>query len=314
MDIHKNARTCPASRALLAERVSVEGWSVAAAARAAGISRRRAYEWVHRHDEGGVAALHDRRSRPHRCRRITPPNVRELIVELRRTQRLTCRQIAAAVGVSCATVARVLGRAGLSRIASLDPPPAPRRYEWAHPGDLVHIDVKKLGRIEGVGHRITGDRRHRPRAGWEFAHVCIDDRSRLTYVEILSSERKRTAIGFLRRAVRWFAKHGIVIRRLLTDNGNAYRSHLFAGACRRLGIKHLRTRPYTPRTNGKAERMIQTLLREWAYRFAYTSSDRRRQFLLSYLHFYNNHRAHSALGYNPPISRLAVNNLMRLDT
>ena len=313
MDIHKNARSCPASRALLVERVVVERSSVAAAARAAGISRRRAYEWLRRHRMGGVEALNDRRSRPHRCRRITPLNLRVLIVELRRTERLTCRQIGAAVGLSCATVARVLGHAGLSRLSSLDPPPAPRRYEWAHPGDLLHIDVKKLGRIEGVGHRITGDRRHRPRAGWEFAHVCIDDASRLTYVEVLSSERKRTAIGFLHRAVRWFAKCGVVVRRLLTDNGNAYRSHLFAATCRRLRIKHLRTKPYTPRTNGKAERMIQTLLREWAYRFAYPSSDHRRRFLPSYLHFYNNHRAHSALGYNPPISRLAVNNLMRLD-
>jgi len=235
-------------------------------------------------------------------------------VELRRQQRLTCRQIAAALKVSSSTVARVLGRAGLSRLGRIDQPPAPRRYEWSRPGDLIHIDVKKLGRIEGVGHRITGHRSHRPSAGWEFAHVCIDDRSRLTYVEVLSDERKRTAIAFLRRAVRWFAKRDIVVHRLLTDNGSAYRSHIFAVACRELGIKHIRTRPYTPQTNGKAERMIQTLLREWAYRFTYSTSDDRRRLLPSYLHFYNNHRAHSALGYNPPISRLVVNNLMRLDS
>ncbi len=313
MDIHKNARSCPASRALLVQRVVAEGWSAAAAARAAGISRRRCYEWLRRHRRGGVAALNDRSSRPNRCRRITPPKVRSLVVMLRR-ERLTCRQIGQAVGLSCATVARIVGRAGLSRLSSLEPRPAPRRYEWSRPGDLLHIDVKKLGRIDGIGHRITGDRRHRPRAGWEFVHVCIDDASRLTYVEVLSNERQRTAIAFLRRAVRWFVKRGVLVRRLLTDNGNAYRSRLFAAACQELGIKHIRTRPYTPRTNGKAERMIQTLLREWAYRFAYATSDHRRRLLPSYLHFYNNHRAHSALGYNPPISRLAVNNLMRLDT
>jgi transposase InsO family protein len=312
MDIHKNARSCPASRVLLIERVLVEEWSVVAAARAAGISRRRAYEWLRRYRVGGREALNDRRSRPHRCRRITPPNVQSLVVTLRR-KRLTCRQIAGAVGLSCATVARIVGRAGLSRLSSLEAPTPPRRYEWSRPGDLLHIDVKKLGRIDGIGHRISGDRRHRPGAGWEFAHVCVDDASRLTYVEVLGSERKGTAIGFLRRAVRWFAKRGVIVRRLLTDNGNAYRSYLFASACHELRIKHIRTRPYTPRTNGKAERMIQTLLREWAYRFAYSTSDQRRRMLPSYLHFYNNHRAHSALGYNPPISRLPVNNVMRLD-
>jgi len=195
----------------------------------------------------------------------------------------------------------------------LEPRPAPCRYEWSRPGDLLHIDVKKLGRIEGVGHRITGVRK-RPRAGWEFAHVCIDDASRVTYVEMLANERKQTSIGFLRRAVAWFAKRGVITCRLLTDNGTAYRSALFAAACHQLGIKHIRTRPYTPRTNGKAERMIQTLLREWAYRFAYQSSYDRRRVLPSYLHFYNHHRAHSALRYNPPISRLAVNNVMRLDS
>jgi transposase InsO family protein len=313
MDIHKNARSCPASRALLVRRVELEGWSVGAAAEAAGISRRRGCEWLrrHRHDKS-ASVFEDRSSRPHHCRGVTPPRVRAVMVALRR-KHLTCRQIASALGVSCATVARVVRGAGLSRLSNLDPPAIPKRYEWSSPGDLLHIDVKKLGRIDGVGHRITGDRRHRSRAGWEFVHVCIDDASRATYVEILSSERKRAAIGFLRRAVAWFAKRGITIRRLLTDNGSAYRSHEFAIVCHELGVRHIRTRPYTPRTNGKAERMIQTLLREWAYRFAYTSSDERSRSLRPYLHFYNHHRAHSALSYNPPISRLVVNNVLRLD-
>lgn len=312
MDIHKNARSCPASRALLIERVLERGWSVVAAANAAGLSRRRACEWLRRFKREGPAALNDRRSRPHQCRRMTPAKTRSVVVQLRQ-QRLTCRQIAVALTLSCATVARIVKTAGLSRLESLEPPVAPRRYEWSSPGELIHIDVKKLGRIDGIGHRITGNRGHRPRAGWEFVHVCIDDASRLTYVEILSDERKRTAIAFLRRVIIWFAKHGIVVQRLMTDNGNAYRSHAFADVCRQLGIKHMRTKPYTPRTNGKAERMIQTLLREWAYRFAYPTSDHRRRLLRDYLHFYNYHRAHSALGYNPPISRLAVNNLVRLD-
>lgn len=313
MDIHKNARSCPASRAVLVERVVAQGWTLAEAARAASMSRRRAYEWVRRYRQGGMNALNDRQSRPHRCARATGLKQQAVVVMLRR-QRLTCRQIAAAVGLSCATVARIVGRAGLSRLSSLDPRPMPRRYEWSRPGDLLHIDVKKLGRIDGVGHRITGGRRHRTYAGWEFVHVCIDDASRLTYVEVLGDERKRTAVRFLQRAVAWFAKRGIMVQRLLTDNGNAYRSKLFARVCRRLHIRHMRTRPYTPQTNGKAERMIQTLLREWAYRFAYPSSAHRRRVLLPYLHFYNNHRAHSALNYNPPISRLAVNNVMRLDS
>lgn len=311
MDIHKNARSCPASRELLVERVEVEGWSVSAAADAAGISRRRAYEWLGRHRKGGVAALSDRSSRPLRCHRMTPVKTTALVVRLRR-ERLTCRQIAQAVGVSCATVARIVARAGLSRLCSLEPRPAPRRYEWSRPGDLLHIDVKKLGRIDGIGHRITGIPIRRD-AGWEFVHVCIDDASRATYVEVLENERQATAVAFLGRAVRWFAARGITVHRVMTDNGNAYRSMLFAAACQQLAIRHIRTRPYTPRTNGKAERMIQTLLREWAYRFVYVTSHDRRRLLPAYLHFYNNHRAHSALGYNPPITRLAVNNLMRRD-
>jgi transposase InsO family protein len=313
MDIHKNARSCPASRALLVARVDMDGWSVARAAEAAGISRRRAHEWVRRHRLSGPAALQDRKSRPHRCRRITPPSLRKAVIELRR-RRLTCRQIGAALGLSCATVARIVANVGLSRLKNLEPPVVPVRYEWQRPGDLLHMDVKKFARIDGIGHRITGDRRRKSRAGWEFLHVAIDDASRVTYAELLADERKRTVIGFLRRALAWFGKRGVKVVRLMTDNGPAYRSKIFIRFLHRADIRHIRTKPYTPRTNGKAERMIQTLMREWAYRFAYPSSARREHWLAPYLHFYNHHRAHSALGYHPPISRLAVNNVLRRDS
>ena len=232
------------------------------------------------------------------------PNKRESIVKLRR-ERMVMRCIAAIVGVSVATVARVCTKAGLSRLSKIDPPPAVRRYERAKAGELLHIDIKKLGRIGCVGHRITGDPSVRARnVGWEFVHVAIDDFSRVSYVEILDNERAVTSKGFLSRAVDWFAKQGVRIDRVMTDNGVGYVSHEYAAMCRALQIKHIRTKPYTPKTNGKAERFIQTLLREWAYRFAYPTSDARRQLLRPFLHFYNHHRAHSALGYSPPISRL----------
>ena len=242
------------------------------------------------------------------------PNKRESIVKLRR-ERMVMRCIAAIVGVSVATVARVCTKAGLSRLSKIDPPPAVRRYERAKAGELLHIDIKKLGRIGCVGHRITGDPSVRARnVGWEFVHVAIDDFSRVSYVEILDNERAVTSKGFLSRAVDWFAKQGVRIDRVMTDNGVGYVSHEYAAMCRALQIKHIRTKPYTPKTNGKAERFIQTLLREWAYRFAYPTSDARRQLLRPFLHFYNHHRAHSALGYSPPISRLVGNNVLRFDS
>lgn len=310
MDIHKNARSCPASRALLIERVE-SGWRVERAARAAGMSRRRASEWLRR--ARAKESMHDRSSARVQIKDIGPEK-RQAIVNLRR-ERMVMRCIASIVGVSVATVARVCTKAGLSRLSKIDPPPAVRRYERAKAGELLHIDIKKLGRIGCVGHRITGDPSVRARnVGWEFVHVAIDDFSRVSYVEILDNERAVTSKGFLSRAVEWFAKHGVRIDRVMTDNGVGYVSHEYAAMCRALQIKHIRTKPYTPKTNGKAERFIQTLLREWAYRFAYPTSDARRQLLRPFLHFYNHHRAHSALGYSPPISRLVGNNVLRLDS
>ena len=310
MDIHKNARSCPASRALLVERVE-SGWRVERAARAAGMSRRRASEWLRR--ARAKESMNDRSSARVQIKDIGPEK-RQAIVNLRR-ERMVMRCIASIVGVSVATVARVCTKAGLSRLSKIDPPPAVRRYERAKAGELLHIDIKKLGRIGCVGHRITGDPSVRARnVGWEFVHVAIDDFSRVSYVEILDNERAITSKGFLSRAVEWFAKQGVRIDRVMTDNGVGYVSHEYAAMCRALQIKHIRTKPYTPKTNGKAERFIQTLLREWAYRFAYPTSDARRQLLRPFLHFYNHHRAHSALGYSPPISRLVGNNVLRLDT
>ena len=311
MDIHKNARSCPASRALLIKRVKVEKWPVEAAARAAGMSRRRATEWLRR--GRAEESLNDRSSSRVHVEDIGVEK-REVIVKLRR-ERIVMRRIAAVVGVSVATVARVCAKAGLSRLSAIDPPPVVQRYERAKAGELLHIDIKKLGRIGCVGHRITGDPSVRARnVGWEFVHVAIDDRSRVGYVEILADERAVTSVGFLSRAVDWFARQGVRIERVMTDNGVGYVSHEYAARCRALEIKHIRTKPYTPKTNGKAERFIQTLLREWDYSFTYPSSDARSQLLPSFLHFYNHHRAHSALGYLAPISRLVENNVVRLDS
>ena len=223
-------------------------------------------------------------------------------------------EIAVRLGLSPATVARILRSEGLSRLKSLEPTEPPRRYEKQHPGELVHLDIKKLGRIRGVGHRITRDKSRRARGvGWDFVHVAIDDASRLAYVEILPDERQGSAVEFLERAVAWYAQHGIQIQRLMTDNGSCYVSKRFAATRQRLGLRHSFTRPYRPRTHGKAERLIQTLLREWAYRFAYHSSIQRQCWLTRYLHFYNWHRQHQALNRHPPASRLplAVNNVLR---
>jgi transposase InsO family protein len=311
MDIHKNARSCPSSRALLIDRVQRQGWTVTAAAEAAGMSRRRSSEWLRRGRSG--ESTNDRSSAARKIHRIDE-HKREQILELRR-QRMTMRQIAKIVCVSLSTVSRVCSVGGLSRLTGIDPPPAVVRYERERAGELLHIDIKKLGRIGCVGHRITNDRTVRARnVGWEFVHVAIDDASRVGYVEILEDECADTAVGFLRRAVEWFAAHGVRIERVMSDNGVAYRSHAFAAVCRVLDVKHKRTKPYTPRTNGKAERFIQTLLREWAYRFTYPSSHERREMLPRYLHVYNHHRGHTALGSQPPITRLLGNNALKRDT
>jgi transposase InsO family protein len=313
VDIHKNARLTPQSRALLVRRV-FGGWSVAEASEAAGVSERTGWKWLRRFREEGSTGLHDRSSRPHRCRR-TGRDKRRRIVQLRRA-RLTCRRIAADVRRSRSTVARIVKAAGLARLRSFDAPSPPVvRYEYGHAGGLLHLDTKKLARIDGIGHRITGCRRGMKRGvGYDLVHVCIDDHSRVAYVEILPDERGETATAFFRRAVAWYAMRGVKVERVLTDNGTCYRSHLFADACRGGAIRHLRTKPYTPKTNGKAERMIQTLLREWAYRYPFRSSAERQQLLDPYLHFYNHHRMHSALANQPPISRLNLNNVMRRDS
>lgn len=302
----------------MVRRVEIEGWTTSAAAAGAGVSVRTAFKWLSRYRAEGPAGLADRSCRPRRlARRKVSPFRSQCIEELRR-QRLSCTGIGKRVGLSRSTVARALKRLGLSRLSALDPPQPPvLRYERPHPGDLIHIDVKKLGFIARTGHRATGNRRDRTfGAGWEFVHVCVDDHSRLSYVEVLPDERQATAVGFLERAVAWLGGYGVEVSGVMTDNGSAYRSHVFAASCRSLGVKHLRTRPYTPQTNGKAERFIQTSLREWAYAHPYAHSLARTQALSEWLEIYNYERPHSALGGRPPISRIpgSVNKVLRLDT
>jgi transposase InsO family protein len=300
MDVHKNARTTPWSRALIAQRVQA-GETVAAVGRAFGICDRTARKWVDRAARGELA---DRSCRPQRSPRAIAPAV---MVEIQRLRQLgwTGAQIAEVVPVSRATVARTLRQLGLARLELLPERPPLVRYEWDRPGQLLHLDIKKLGRIGHVGHRITGDRRRQARGiGWEFVHVCVDDCSRVAYAEVLSDERGPTIAAFLRRVVRWFRRRGVRVERVLTDNGTGYRSHVFRAAAQAQRLVHRRTRPYTPRTNGKAERFIRTLLREWAYGPAFPSSAHRTAALARWLHYYNWHRRHHGLDGKPPISRL----------
>lgn len=307
MDVHKNARSVPASRVLLYKRVSEHGYSVRAASEAAGMSDRRCREWIRRakRDE----PLTDRSSRPHVTQAVNP-ETRAQVVNLRRERR-TMRQIARIAGVSLSTVARICKAEGLNRLRSLEPPPAPFRYEHEAPGEMLHIDTKRLGRFDRPGHRVTRSRSHgSPKQGFEFVYVATDDHSRASFARIHEDELGETACRFLREAVAWFTGLGIKIVRILTDNGSPFRSRAFRALCLELGIRHKFTRPYTPRTNGKVERMIQTLLREWAYRFVYQSSAERKRWLQPFLHFYNCHRAHSSLGDHPPISRLVRKNVL----
>jgi transposase InsO family protein len=289
---------------LLCRRVEDEGWTLRQAAKAPGLSQRRAREWLGRW-RAGDHDLEDRPSAAHRLPHRTPAEVEDAICALREL-RFSGTRIATTLGVAERTVRSVLTRSGLNRLpATHDGGPAVR-YERPTPGELIHIDVKKLGRIERVGHRIHGDRTARARgAGWEFLHVCVDDCTRLAYAEVLTDERTPTVIAFLERAVAHLAAMGIRTQRLMTDNGSAYRSHLHAAACRRLGIRHIFTRPYRPRTNGKAERLIQTLLREWAYAAAYPTSTARTRALAGYLDWYNTTRPHKSLDGKPPAERLA---------
>jgi transposase InsO family protein len=313
MKLHRNARTCPKSRKLLCDRIEA-GWSVMEAAVAAGISDRTARRWMKRWREEGEAGLLDRSSAPHRIPHKTPVDRVEEIVRLRRL-RMTAAQIALALGMALSTVSAVLKRSGLGKRSRLEPPEPPNRYERRRPGELVHFDIKKLGRILKPGHRVTGKRinarntytpdgRRIGDAGWEFVHVAVDDHSRLAYAEVLADEKGETAVDFLRRAVRFFAGHGVTVERVMSDNGSCYRSTLHAAACRELGLRHLRTQPYRPRTNGKAERFIQTLQREWAYGRVFQTSAERSAALEPWLLHYNFTRHHGALGHKPPGSRL----------
>jgi transposase InsO family protein len=316
MNVHKNARLTPHSRGELVRRVLVERQPPKAVATAFGVSETTVGKWVARFQAEGEAGLQDRSSRPHRLHRPVAQETREKIEALRR-QRWTGKQIAQETGVSPATVSRVLRSLRLSRMRDLEPPAPVVRYERAEPGELIHIDIKKLGRFERTGHRITGDRTGKSKSrgiGWEFVHVCIDDHSRVAFSQVLPDERKDSAVPFLKAAVAYYASLGVTVSRVMTDNGSCYKSCDFKTACRDLGLRHIRTKPYTPKTNGKAERFIQTSLREWAYAKAYSTSDERAAELPAWLHRYNWHRPHGGIKSQTPVSRLglAKNNLLRL--
>ena len=316
MDVHKNARLTPTGREVLVRRVLDEGYTPMAVATAMGVCVRTVRKWVERFEAEGVAGLQDRSSRPHRSPARTPVYLAEQIAALRR-QRRTGGEIATAVGRSKATVFRILGRLGMNRLKSLEPAEPVRRYEREAPGDMIHIDIKKLGRFNKVGHRITGDRTGQSNSrgvGWEFVHVCIDDHSRVAFTKIMPDEKKESAVAFLAAALAYYKSLGITVQRVMTDNGSCYRSKDFRKACASHGLRHVRTKPYTPKTNGKAERFIQTALREWAYATAYQNSAARADELPRWLHRYNWHRPHGSLKAQTPISRLGLtgDNLMRL--
>jgi transposase InsO family protein len=319
MRVHANAPLGPKGRLTMVCRVVEQGWSLARAAAAAGVSERTCGKWVRRYRVEGEAGLLDRSSVPLSVPHRTSEDRVEAIAALRRL-RMTAAEIAMTLRMPLSTVSAVLLRIGLGKLSRLEPPEPPNRYERARPGELVHVDVKKLGVITGVGHRISGQRqsqnatrraRRRGAAkGWEFVHVCVDDATRLAYVEVLADEQGATAAGFLRRAVAFYAAHGITVQRVMSDNGACYRSTIHAFACRLLGLKHLRTRPYRPRTNGKAERFIRTLLGGWAYGAIYGSSQERAAALDGWLSTYNHRRPHGSLSHKPPIARLnELNNL-----
>lgn len=305
MKIHANAPFGPKGRLTMVRRVLEEDWSLTEAAAAAGVSERTARKWVGRFESEGEAGLVDRSSAPRTVANRTEERTIEAIAALRRV-RMTGAEIAECLGMALSTVSGILRRIGLGRLGRLEPPEPANRHERARPGELIHIDVKKLVRIEGgAGHRMTGRRTSHARgAGWEFVHVCVDDATRLAYVEVLPDEKGRTCVGFLRRAVGFYRRHGIKVERLMTDNGGAYRSTVHALACKALKIRHLRTRPYRPRTNGKAERFIRTMLGGWAYGAIYRSSAERTAALPGWLDFYNWRRPHGSLSHRSPGTRL----------
>jgi transposase InsO family protein len=324
MNVHKNARLTAHSRAELVWRVVDDGQPPKAVAAAFGVDVKTVRKWVERFRCEGPAGLMDRSSRPRRLYRPTPSQTRDRVIALRR-QRWTGQQIAQATAVSPATVSRILRRARLSRIKDLEPAEPVVRYERKTPGELIHIDIKKLGRFDKVGHRITGDRTGQSNArgrrggkswgaGWEFVHVCIDDASRVAFSQILPDEKKESAVAFLKAALAYYMCLGVIVTGVMTDNGACYKSHAFRDTCKALGLKHIRTKPYTPKTNGKAERFVQTSLREWAYAQAYPTSDHRAAELPLWLHRYNWHRPHGGIKLQTPISRLGLteDNLLRL--
>jgi transposase InsO family protein len=315
MDIHKNARLTIHGRERIVRQV-LSGQTPKAVALAAGVCPRTIRKWVARYRAEGLAGLRDRSSRPRRLHRPTPQETVDRIEALRRERR-PASQIAKEVGVSPATVSRVLRRLGLNKLKALDPAEPVRRYEREKPGELIHFDIKKLGKFNKTGHRITGDRRGQSNSrgvGWEFVHVCIDDASRIAFSQIKPDEKKGSAVAFLKACLAYYASLGVTVTRVMTDNGSCYRSRAFAKACKRLRLKHIRTKPYTPKTNGKAERFIQTALREWAYATAYDTSEQRAHHLPIWLHRYNWHRPHGSLKANTPISQLGLSrdNLLRL--
>jgi transposase InsO family protein len=305
MTLHRKARTCPESRRLIARRVLEEGWTKKATAEAFGVSEPTVAKWVRRFREHGEAGLLDRSSAPKRVANRTPEDRIEAILTLRRA-RFTGPEIAELLGMAESTVSLILKRSGMGRLPRLGAEP-PNRYERKGAGELIHVDVKKLGRIDGIGKRISGryPLHHRARgAGWEYVHVAVDDATRLAYAEVLPDERPETAVAFLRRAIEWFSSLGVGVERVMTDNGNPYRSRLHAAFCRELGVRHLRTEAYRPRTNGKAERFIQTLTRRWAYDAVYGSSAERAAALPGWLDEYNRRRRHRSIGKMPPMRRL----------
>jgi transposase InsO family protein len=310
MDIHKNARTTLHSRMLIVHRLT-EGWTVPAVAAALGLTARTVRKWRDRHATEGAKGLADRTSRPRQSPTRLPSSVEDEIEQLRR-QRLSSPAIARRLQRPLSTIGVALRRRGLGRLAALDPKPPIIRYQRDKPGEMIHIDIKKLGRIDGIGHRITGDRtgQSNRRAvgrglGWEFLHVAIDDASRLAYTELLPDERSDSAVAFTARAIDWFAKHGVTVERVMSDNGAAYKSFAFRDLLAERNIKHKRTRPYTPRTNGKAERFIQTSLREWAYAQPFQTSADRAAAMLPWITEYNASRPHTALNGRSPLARLA---------
>jgi transposase InsO family protein len=309
MRLHGNAKTCPHSRRLLVERLE-RGWTLADAAQAAGVSARTASKWRARWRSEGDAGLLDRSSAPKRVPHRTPAD-RVHVIELLRRLRMTAAEIAEALGMALSTVSAILKRIGLGKRSRLEPLEPPNRYECSRPGELLHIDVKKLARFSRPGHRILGRGRGRfeTAAGYEYLHVCVDDYSRVAYAELLPDERARSAIAFLRRALAFFAARGVACERILTDNGSAYLARAHALACLAFGLRHTRTRPRRPRTNGKAERFIQTVLTEWAYARLYATSDERADALPLWLNHYNYRRPHGSLSHRPPGSRL--NNVAR---